>query len=356
MAFYLFVFLSLCFLLFIAENYKRFRSVAYFFFFAVLTLLSGLRGDVGQDTFSYMIIYNDLNSFGALEYYLKNKEPFTIILMFGHNYFVDNYTNLLFIVSVLQVSLLAYGTRNLSHRALFLMFYFLVFYFHDNLAALRVGVATSFVMAALSDIELSPRRSYLFFTLGLLSHVSVVILFPIFLLKRGITVFKFIKIIFLSFLLVFFIFAGFKDLILFKVYEYGLLSLSGFRVPKISLIISLVLLYSVFCVPKIRVSLVVSTVILSLILFLSGTFDIVYRMLYVSLLGVMFLCFERKAWSVGGVKPYFPAIIATLLWFSFLNIQYLYNESEKWKEISQRSVDFAYTPYNLFYQSKYRYD
>lgn len=311
---------------------------------------------MGQDTHSYMVIYNDLRSISDLIFHLNRLEPLPVLLMYAHKAIINNYTNLLFLVSVCQVYLLAYATRNMHHRALFLVFYFAVFYFHDNLAALRVGLALSFMLAAFSDVEDSPQKAFCFLVFALFSHVTVLILFPVLLIKRGVSARSLMMASIASgFILSLFI-LYFSDYIFSKAVGYGVFELGQLEVPKLSLALMVMLFISFLLTRSVRLALGFSAFILFFFLMLSASLEIAYRLYNISLLAFSFLCFERRCWGGGSFKPYFAATVIILSWFSYSNFHYLYTEHEKWSVGTKKQRDFAYTPYTLFFQSEYRYE
>lgn len=340
----------------LAESNRATYKPAYFIFFVSLALLAGLRGDVGQDTFSYMNIYNrEMVSLDTLKIILKRQEPFPNILMFVHKQLIDNYTNLLFIVAVIQTMLLAYGTRKMFHRSLFLIFYLIIFYLQYQLSAMRAGFAILFMLAAFSDIEKAPKKALAFAVFGILSHISVIILLPLLLLKREVSFIKILKLICLLTLVAVFVFIKFESIILIKISRYDLLDFSQFRVPKLSTLLIIMLLVSVLVARKASYALLASVFVYSLFLFLSGTFEIAYRLHSIALFGLMFLCFDEKVIGTNfKLRFYFIGVLASLLWLSYTHTQYMFIEHDKWKSYKQTNRDFAYTPYNLYFQSQYR--
>jgi hypothetical protein len=93
-------------------------------------VVSGVRGDVGQDTLSYGRIYAEMVDFDALKYMLLRQEPFFNLLMYLQKQVFDSYTGFLILIAFLQMLTLSYATRDMYHRNIFL--YFTCLYFSCN--------------------------------------------------------------------------------------------------------------------------------------------------------------------------------------------------------------------------------
>jgi len=93
----------------------------FFLFFLTLALFSGLRGTVGQDTYNYQLLYEMFGRDGFLSILSSlSSEPLFVFLSVLHYSIFESFFLFVLFISFLQVILLAYATKGLYYRRMFL--------------------------------------------------------------------------------------------------------------------------------------------------------------------------------------------------------------------------------------------
>lgn len=354
--FYPLLFLTLIILLFLSSNYKGRLNVFTFLFFFLIFLIPGVRGDVGQDTYSYMVHYQYLNDINSFLRVLSEKEPFLYFIMYPHKLVFNSYTGFLFIVALLQSVLLYYSTRNLYHRAFFLIFYLAIYFLEFHFNVLRVAFASLFFLSAMSEINHNKQRTLIFLLLSVLSHLSILVLFPIIITRANLTK-KQLAYVFISTILFgAIIFVAFGNIILYKLDAYSLFDFSEARLPLL-VTATLFIAWSGYLLSKeLPSEIKVSLITFSIFFLYSGVSRISYRFYMISLLVLLFLISENKMMSFSKLKfRYFLVSSLSILLLVSFNVIYLIStESQRRSEDKRGNPDFNYSPYTLFYQSTYR--
>jgi hypothetical protein len=357
MIFYFFITVILFFILYLASSCERkYQNVYYFIFFSVLFLLAGLRGDVGQDTFSYQQHYINLIDFDSFLKILTSREPLLYIVMYPHKLLFDDYTGFLLCISLLQISLLFYATKNMYHRSTFLAIYILVIFIEYHFNLLRASLALLFFLCSMRAVVTNKRQSIIFFCLALLSHLSALIFLPVLLISLKLKVRGFV------FIIVFFALLGglgaifFGDIIASKVLVYGLLNTSNFKIP---LIVSALLVFSWITLLSNKIIDIKSFMVLfifSVAFFMSSLSDIAYRIYYMMFTVLIYFTFENKAFDIKKVRvqPYVLSVFLLSLWFTYSMSSHVAQERDKRLITGKRQAEFAFAPYSFYYDSKYR--
>lgn len=356
MTFYFYLLILLTLILFLSQQNKKTSSLFLFLFFTISFVIAGFRGDVGQDTLSYGNIYAGMIDLDALKFVLIRQEPFFNVLMYLHKQLFDNYSSFLVLVSLLQFCLLYYVTREMHHKLLFLFLYLIIFYFELHFNIQRVSFAVLFFLISLIKIKSKPKQAVFFAFMALLSHVSILVVFPILIARIGLSIKKFILIIIFSLVIVMSVLFFFGDLILIKIGRYSFFDFSGFTVPKVSLFLVVVLLSSMLPTKKIKFEIIVACFVFSVFLLASSISEIAYRFYYIAMLVLFFLVLSERNFEVKHLKfkPIVAGIFCITLWFGFTGIQHVVTEKEKRTISGEGSLDFTYIPYSFFYNSKYR--
>lgn len=358
MYFYFIVFIVLALLLVASSLSYSYSRLVYFMFFLLIFCITGFRGDVGQDTLSYGVIYAEMAGLDSLKLMLLRQEPFLNVIMYIHKLIFDSYTGFLVLVASLQMLLLAYATRSLAHRRLFLFFYLLVFWLDNNLNILRAGFSVLFFMAALSDMSTANRRVWFWAALSVLSHVSAIIAFPVLFFRAKLSLKVFVFSSFASLLLASFLFWFFGEMISVKLSAYDLMDFTGFGLSYPLLGLFLMIATCLVLTKDKSVALVYSSCLLLVSFSLSSFTDIAYRFIYISALVFMFLVFEvRGAWIGSGrvvLRPMLVGTVVLMSWLSYTQVVYMMREPHQRLATGKGNYEFSYVPYMLFYDSKYR--
>lgn len=334
------------------------RRCSYFFFFLAIFLVAGLRGDVGQDTFNYQTHYDSLSSLVSFFSMISRKEPFLYLLMYPHKILFDSFTGFLLIVSLFQVFLLAYATRNLAHRSLFLFVYLFVAYIEYHFNILRASFALLFFLCAISEARVNSKRAIAFLLLSLISHISIIFVFPVFLLRFKLS-FSYIVfgVFFVTVFLVFFFYV-FGDIFWYKVSAYGLFETGGLRVPKLLSFLVLCLWASLFLSKGVSSSLILSAFLFSVAFLYSTVSDIAYRIYIISFVVMVYLALEERVCSINRarIRPHFVAMLVLGLWLGGNIVYRVSVEKDMRLESGEGRAEFSFSPYSLYYDSKYRLD
>lgn len=355
--FYLFLFILIIILLFFSAHYKSRPDFFMMLFFLILFIVPGLRGDVGQDTFSYQIHYNYIDNFDSFLSITKTREPFIYIIMYLHKLlFGSSYTGLLLIVAFLQTLLLYFSTKNLYHKYFFLFFYIVIFYFEFHFNVLRASMALLFFLCSLSYVNINKKKALYLLLLSILSHISVIVLLPVLIARMNISSKNIIYIILFCILIGGASYILFGDLIYLKSEGYNLLDFSKARLPIVVTGLLLIAWIGYFTTLKISKETTVCLMIFSFFYMYSGVSDIAYRFYLISLCCLLFLVSENKKMSLVKlrVNPFNIGITCILLWVSYININFVIHERERRLESGEGLIDFTYMPYELYYQSNNR--
>lgn len=354
--FYPLLFLTLIILLFLSSNYKGRSNVFTFLFFFLIFLIPGVRGDVGQDTYSYMVHYDYLNNLNNFLSILTEKEPFLYIIMYVHKLLFNSYTGFLIIIALLQSILLYRATRNLYHRSFFLVFYLAIYFFEFHFNVIRVGLASLFFLNALSEINKNKKTAFIYVLLSLTSHISILVLLPIIIVKARLNRKQLFKISLLAITFITMIFVLFGNMILYKIEAYSILDFSEARLPLLVTLTLLLAWISYFISKKLPPEFKVALFTFSIFFLYSGISRISYRFYMISLLVLLYLISEQRMMSYLKLKfRYFlVGSLGILLLVSFNVIYLISTETQRRMEDKRGNPDFNYSPYSFFYESTYR--
>lgn len=154
-----------------------------------LSLFAGLRGEeVSRDYIPYLgsfkSVLNGDTSAGILPLF----EPgFVYIVLFCYKFFENNASiAVMLIFAIFSTSMKIYGIKKLSiNPFLVVLLYFCNFYLFQEMTQIRNGMACSFfILAIIYYLKDQKLNTALFIVLAILFHVSAVIYFLIFLLKK----------------------------------------------------------------------------------------------------------------------------------------------------------------------------
>lgn len=353
------VFFLICLFCLLVGSIKSNKNFLMLPFFIVVFLFSGLRGDVGQDTYSYAKHFMEFTSFFNWLESDNLKEPFLYFFMSITKEINSSYTFFLLSISFLQATLLYYISKSLRHKVLFFIFYLLIYYLDFHFNILRASLSVLFFLCALRSFDERRKKVfYLFITLSVLSHLSSVLLFPILILKSKIGVRELILYLFVAGSIIFGVgYFVFGDLISHKISGYGLNGLDNFelRVKGAILILSFVILQ--FLVRKSSRELFLSSLILVFYYFLSFVFpDIGYRVFYIQFLLILYLLFSKEIFNSKRflIRKHSLPILVLGCWLAFSSLSFLLNEYAVREGSGKGLLEFTYLPYSFYYESNYR--
>lgn len=362
MIFYLILFLVLIPILALADKKNKNQKYYLFAFFSILALTSGLRGDVGQDTLSYQKIFDNSDSIPQL---FSGMEPVLPLIAFLTRRTLDSYTAFLLIVSIIQFSLLAYATRNIEHRLLFFVFYLPAHFFQQHLNVLRAGLAVCFFLAALSNTEekhYNLKNATILYALAIFSHLSILITIPIIItrlktknISKKLAIFAILIVISVCLNI---------DYIAHKIETYNIFSTYSITSSKTNLALALIIFIYLIIMKNNR-ALITSSILLLLSLLASDSIEHSYRIINIFEISTLYLFCETKIQSINHSEktkplPTIPIISLfslTLLFsvIAYKEINYVINERSIREVRKTGNLNFTYIPYNLYFESEYRY-
>lgn len=356
MWFYLTIFITFSILLlFSAYNRSRYNIFIFIFFFLVF-VIPGLRGDIGQDTYSYSVHYEILSNLDGLKFMLSLKEPFLYIIMYLQKLIYNSYTTFLLLVAFLQATLLYSLTKNLYHKSFFLLFYILIFFINLHFNTIRVGLAAHLYLYALSIVKHNKKKSLFLFLLSVLTHLSILVLLPIILTRMKLSIKNLIYFILFTIFLYLVVNLFFGQILLSKSEAYSLFSFDKLDTPLVALGLVIIAWVSTFLSKNVTVEIKSCLLLFSLFFLASGYTDIAYRLYSLTLLVLLFLITESRNMTITALKfkPLIIGISVTLLWISYGNISYLINEGNIIRDTGHGKLDFTYIPYHLYIDSENR--
>lgn len=144
------------------------------------SMFSGLRGNIGTDTYSYRFFYNNFHNPDQLAF-----EPlFSGVALLGEFFnFPDQF--FLAAISALQAGFLIFLIRCLASKDLFFLFYLATYYVTFQFNLIRFGVAL--LITGVACILASRGRqinSGILYFIGLASHFSMILCVPFLKLRR----------------------------------------------------------------------------------------------------------------------------------------------------------------------------
>lgn len=360
MIFYFLLTILLFFILYLASRKSsEYHRLFYFLFFFILFLIAGFRGDVGQDTYNYQLQYDLMSDWNSFLYQISVAEPFLYLIMYYYKLIFDGlfgFTGFLVIISLLQVVLLSYATKEMYHRATFLAFYFMIIYVEYHFNVLRASLAVLFFLCSLRVGYNNKIKSILFLILAILSHLSILIFSPILLINFKL---KYRHYIFIaSFLIVLGVGVNlfFNDLISNKIRNYSLLDTSGYSFPVIVSALLCFLWLTLLYDKQKNFKQVFTLLLFSLAFFFSSISQIAYRIYFIAFVILVYIQFYDKMFNLKNfkVRPYVISIFLLCLWLTYFSVSLLITEKNMRIKTGKGLADFSFSPYSLYYDSKYR--
>ncbi|MGI2072221.1 EpsG family protein [Shewanella baltica] len=360
MIFYFLLTILLFFILYLASRKgDKYHSLFYFLFFFIIFLIAGLRGDVGQDTYSYQLQYDSLTSPEAFLFQLNRAEPILYFIMYPYKLIFDNffgYTGFLLLISLLQTILLSYATKEMYHRSTFLAIYIVIIYLDYHFNVLRASLALLFFLCSLRVVNNDSKKSIVFYILALLSHFSALIFLPVLLVSFKLKPRHYIFIVGVFVGVGAGIAISFGDLINNKILGYNLLDRSSFNFPFLVFAL-LCFLWLTFLYNKEKsFQLIVALSVFSIAFFSSSFSDIAYRLYFISFTVLAYLTLYEKSFNVKDFRsqPHFLSIFLLCLWLGYISIKFVVQERDNRVQTGNGIPDFSFAPYSLYSDSKYR--
>jgi len=353
--FYILVFFSISFFYGVGRLEKT--PLRYFLLlvaFLGLWLLAGLRGDVGQDTFNYAGHFYGLGNELTYSHYFSNIEPLFSILMAVSVSIFDNVTAFYLIFSLLQAVLLWWILKRVWHYNLFLLAYLFIFYLDFHMNVLRSGMSILLFLLALSYAP--SKLSFFLFLMSLSMHISTFILAPFYInrmsLKFGYKIALWVLVIF-GFVAITLVLS---NAISSKIMAYLINESFDFRIPKVMALIGLFGATLIFCQKKVSKEFLIVYFALLLIWVLSTGLIIFTRLNMIFILLLFFIAFENPSASIRKLyfRPTFLYALTLVLWFGIGDILSLPHEKEKRLLTGEGHPEFTFSPYSLFFESKFR--
>ncbi len=143
-------------------------------------MFSGLRGNIGTDTYSYRFFYNNFHDPDQLAF-----EPlFSGIALLGEFFHLSDQF-FLAVISALQAGFLILLIRCLSAKDLFFLFYLATYYVTFQFNLIRFGTALLISgFACILFLEKSRIRSGFLYFVGLATHFAMILCIPFLKLRR----------------------------------------------------------------------------------------------------------------------------------------------------------------------------
>ncbi|WP_417513672.1 EpsG family protein [Marinobacter sp.] len=315
----------------------------------LMTVVAGLRGSVGQDTWSYIYLYDEVfvGESSSLVF-LKFEPLFSLVFIFSKFLGISSQA-FLFFVSVIQGVLLFNVSRRLRVPFVFLILYFLGFYLQFSFNVIRVGVACLFFAMALLERQLF--KSVAYYVLAVLFHFSVIPFFFIFFLfgrwpkKHFFWMAGFLGIVALAF---------FRNLISEKLHIYALESeATEMSIYGLFLFFGLPVTYfaTSFFVGRVDRKVFFLFFVLLVLGVLRNYFDIAYRLYdiysFLLLVSICWLyCFNDILKS-----PRVLSSFLILFFLAVLRVSGVVGEAEAINDsITKARIDYTFIPYSVFWQ------
>lgn len=144
------------------------------------SMFSGLRGNIGTDTYSYRFFYNNFHNPAQLAF-----EPlFSGVALLGEFFHLSDQF-FLAVISGLQAGFLILIIRCLSSKDLFFLFYLATYYVTFQFNLIRFG--TALLITGFACILVSERRrirSGVLYFVGLATHFAMILCIPFLKLRR----------------------------------------------------------------------------------------------------------------------------------------------------------------------------
>jgi EpsG-like putative glucosyltransferase len=335
-----------------ASTRGRLTECLSFLYFLLIVIFAGLRGDVGQDTYNYGDIYNNISDWNIL---LNLKvEPVFAGLASLHKLIFNSTTGFLFSISLIQGALLYYSTRKLKYRWIFLLIYLYTFYLNFHFNVIRAGLALLFFLSSISTKN--NKISSIFIIGSFLTHFSMVAFLPVYiLLKKADFKHIFSVLIIGTIFLTLMVFYA-QDYLIEKIKIYGVfndlkLSFSFLSIAMIS--------FGLFCFlvsGTVKYSILFTFFYFSVIFYLSNEVDIFYRLREPAFIILVFVFLDDSRFRTKKLefKPYFIYLLFLVIWTT---LQVWANNISEADAISGSGIgkkEFTYIPYEPYWESAYR--
>lgn len=333
---------------------SEFRILFLFISFLGLWLVAGLRGDVGQDTFSYSEHFYELGRGIPYSHYFMNIEPFFAILLYFSSLLFNDVTFFFLILSLIQAVALWLLLKRVWHSGFFLFSYLFIFYLDYHMNAIRGGVA---ILVFLLAMSYAPSRvSVLLFLSSIMLHVSVILLAPFFVFRvtRGL---KYKFLFWLALLIVSCsVVALLGEAILLKISFYFIDESFDFRIPKAMALLSLLGVLAIMLQRTVTKEFLILFFLIIITWMLNASLDIFYRINLMFLLLMFYLAFEHRAAHLRELRfrPTMVYALGLVVWFSINFLLPLPSEREKILLSGKGNPEFSFVPYSFFWSSDSR--
>lgn len=316
--------------------------------FFLIFLLPAMRGDVGLDTYSYKVFYENAFDRGFVYSFLRF-EPLFSALVIIQKFIFNNYQVFKAVVSIIQVSLLYFIVNRLYHGRVFLFLYVVIFYLDFNFNVLRAGLAVLVLGCYVLFQKEDFKKSLMFFSAPLF-HFSAVFLYPYVLGRRFFERPKyFFPVLLVMLLFSIFLFFVLGDRLVEKL-EIYIGMYSSFNFSTIFFVFLIGLLFSSAIDGRVSKSLLLAQILLLFAMIIYSFLPIGYRLVQISLfLYALDLCRVKRR-----VGVYALGFTILLSYFYIFNQSYsqqaeIAKKGSSWGAIAAEQSPLV--PYRVFWQA-----
>ena len=165
---------------------KNKNSIFLFICFAQLTLIVGLRNEVGADYYSYLRIYNHLSGIWQYNYrYPEVEIGYELVnIIFGYfgipywgiNLFMAFWTNLFIVLAIKEYKI---------NICMSIFMYISLFFFYHSMNQTRQGLAMAIGIYAISQLCKKRNMAFVFWILfAMCFHTVAIVYLPLYLLRK----------------------------------------------------------------------------------------------------------------------------------------------------------------------------
>lgn len=346
---YIFCAFVIFFFKFITLLECKLKNISVFSIVFAFFILAAFRGDVGSDTYSYAEIYSVFLEYDYSIFSFRF-EPVFIFIMKICSIFTTDKQSLLIMYAFLQCVFLYLIVKKVKQPFLFLTLYFFAFYFQFHLNTIRVGLA---VLIFIYSLQIKrPANSFLILTLAILSHFSILLLIPFWVVYKKlmnwkvVTVFSIFTVLFLFFI---------SDYIFIKVALYFQGEQKKIAISPIAMILftSPFFSYCLLSLLRMRLSLKVLFYYLTLVSSVVGIVyvDIFYRLYILIILFMLFIICNDEVFF----NKYLNRLFLKSIFVISIIVPSVYAIATERKNVERingvNSLEYKYTfiPYSSFF-------
>ena len=325
------------------------KKIGIAIFFTAIFLFSGIRGSVGSDTPNYVLLFQNLTDSEYAKSQLTKIEPLFVIWAYLLRKVTDS--NFLFILSYsgMQAGLLYFIFKKIENKY-FVLIYIYIFYLNFHFNILRAG------MAGLLFTYFLVERNKTMKTIAALAapgfHVSILFFYPFFVFKYTLKNIFFYAIITLF---LFFIAREYIEFFLDKGLDYkNYLTDYKLGIPKISIIISLYILFSLIIMRKSNAAYKISAALLILMYALEYLYPATYRLLTFSQMIYLYFLVDNLNKNFLQKKKFYVLWPLLAIYF-YTHINGIINESNLLTirinsgELTFDTLESTYIPYRIYF-------